>query len=72
MDDGSSVCPPYSVVGFSGGLHGDDLWMYNSSQIMFMGLYVYFDHVVWFFYYVSLVWELVIVTRYHLRSYTVL
>ena len=61
MDDGSPVCPPYSVVGFFGGLHGDDLWMYNSFQIMFMGLYVYFDHVVWFFYHVSLVWELAIV-----------
>ena len=60
MDDGSPVCPPYSAVGFFGGLHGDDLWMYNSSQIMFMGLYVYFDHIVWFFYHVSLVWELVI------------
>ena len=40
--------------------------MYDSFQVMFMSLYGYFSHVVWYFYPVSLVWELVIDTTFGL------
>ena len=43
--------------------------MYNSFQVMFMSLYGYFSHVVWYFYPVSLVWELVIDTTFGLVNH---